>query len=219
MTATSNGRIDWKAVRDTIDLAAVATKILGPAPGRRGEHGRKLWWSCPLGTHEDPNPSFSVEPGKPWWKCWGCGESGDAATLVMKVQNVSFPQATVILTGGSPSAGKLAPRPNTAAKPPAAPTGPEGMPEADALALVVDAERCLWRSSGYGPAALAYLHRRGLSDDTIRAARLGYADTLALPGRPRGITIPWLDGDRLVLLKIRQPDGRRPKVSRGLPRP
>src|SRR5207302_4106651 len=111
-------RIDWKSVRDTLNLAEVATKILGPAPGRYGERGRKLWWRCPLGTHEDRNPSFCVEPGKSWWKCWGCGESGDAATLVMKVQNVSFPEAIAILTGGPTLAGKPTARPKTGAKPP-----------------------------------------------------------------------------------------------------
>src|SRR5205823_3658421 len=63
-------RIDWKTERERIDLAAVATRLLGPAPGRRGERGRRLWWSCPF--HTDPNPSFAVDPGKPFWKCYGC---------------------------------------------------------------------------------------------------------------------------------------------------
>ena len=67
-------RADWQAVRDTIDLAEVATRLLGPAPGRRGERGRRLWWNCPL--HEDRNPSFCVDPGKAWWNCFGCGEMG-----------------------------------------------------------------------------------------------------------------------------------------------
>ena len=76
--------IDWsddQAIR--IDLAAIATALLGPAHGRRGEGGRRLWWPCPF--HEDRNPSFAVDPGKPWWKCWGCSEHGDAAALVMKI--------------------------------------------------------------------------------------------------------------------------------------
>jgi hypothetical protein len=60
-TATARGeRIDWRAVRDTINLAEVATRLLGPAPGRLGERsGRRLWWPCPF--HEDRNPSFCVK--------------------------------------------------------------------------------------------------------------------------------------------------------------
>ena len=59
---------------------------------------------------------------------------------------------------------------------------------------------------------------RGLSDPTIRAARLGVAERVAIPTRDaghsfpaRGVVIPWFDGDRLALVKLRQPEGTRPK--------
>ena len=64
MTARGD-RIDWPTIRDRVDLAAVATALLGPAPGRRGEKGRRLWWPCPF--HEDKNPSFVIDPGKAGW--------------------------------------------------------------------------------------------------------------------------------------------------------
>jgi hypothetical protein len=84
------------------------------------------------------------------------------------------------------------------------------MPPADALALVADAERRLWTPEG--EKALAYLHGRGLTDATIKTARLGWSPPLDLHGRPRGITIPWFaDGGHLALLKLRQPAGIRPK--------
>src|SRR4051794_26288047 len=90
-------RIDWRMERDRIDLAEVATGLLGDPVGRRGERGRKLWWSCPF--HEDANPSFCVDPGKPWWKCFGCGEKGDAASLIMRLERVAFPEALTRLVG------------------------------------------------------------------------------------------------------------------------
>src|SRR4051812_47357722 len=96
-TTTGKPRIDWQIERERIDLAALATGLLGPAPGRRGERGRRLWWHCPF--HRDPNPSFVVEPGKPWWRCRGCGEHGDAASLLMKLEGLSFPAALARLAG------------------------------------------------------------------------------------------------------------------------
>ncbi len=66
--------IEWDAIKDNIDLAAIATALLGRAPGRRGERGRRLWWPCPF--HDDSNPSFCVTAARREWKCFGCGEHG-----------------------------------------------------------------------------------------------------------------------------------------------
>src|SRR4051795_12411935 len=98
MVATGGRRIDWKSERDRIALAAVATRLLGPAPGRRGQRGRRLWWACPF--HDDRNPSFAVDPGKQRWRCYGCGAHGDAATLVMRLNGLRFPEAIRHLAGG-----------------------------------------------------------------------------------------------------------------------
>jgi hypothetical protein len=89
------------------------------------------------------------------------------------------------------------------------PPPPSVLPEADALALVDAAAARLWTPEGAD--ALAYLHGRGLTDTTIGTARLGVAPPLALPGRPRGVVIPWLLGDRPALVKLRQPAGVKPK--------
>ena len=205
-------------MREAIDLAAVATRLLGPAPGRRGERGRKLWWSCPF--HDDPNPSFCVEPGKAWFRCWGCDEKGDAATLVMKVRGCSFPEAVAFLTGGPAPKGRGAPQRTPTRRPaPEPPSGPEGMAEADAHALLADSADRLWSDGGRD--ALAYLTgpERLLRPETIRAARLGYGSSvraLTRDGRfyeARGIVIPWPSSAEPTLVKVRQPDGRRPKYA------
>jgi hypothetical protein len=212
-TTKVSGRIDWKAERERTDLAAVATKLLGPAPGRRGERGRRLYWHCPF--HEDQNPSFCVEPGKGWWRCFGCGENGDAASLVMKLNGATFPEAVAFLTGGPAPSGKALSRP--APTPPRRPPPePSGLPESEGWALVETAAARLL--SAEGAHALTYLTGpRCLSLATIRAARLGWTSGVDLPKaaggtfRAVGWVIPWFVGDRLALVKIRQPDDRRPK--------
>ncbi|MFI5458035.1 MAG: hypothetical protein ACHRXM_21565 [Isosphaerales bacterium] len=84
------------------------------------------------------------------------------------------------------------------------------------MALVQAATVRLW--SPEGADGLAYLRGRGLTDATIRAARLGWVLDVRLPTRDGrrywsacGIVTPWYDGDRLAMIKIRQPAGRRPK--------
>ena len=217
MRAMRRPSIDWKTERERIDLATVATALLGPASGRRGEHGRRMWWSCPLGTHDDRNPSFAIDPGQPFWRCFGCGESGDAANLLMRVQGIGFPEAVRALTGGGVQASHR-PRTNTPASPPIAsrpPAAPSGLPEADALELVEAAAGWLWDK----PEALAYLTgpERCLSAETIRAARIGWLPGAAIPRAgggafmARGWVIPWFAAGRLALVKIRQPHGRQPK--------
>ncbi|MGO9922236.1 MAG: CHC2 zinc finger domain-containing protein [Isosphaeraceae bacterium] len=232
--AAGKARIDWDAIRDRVDLAKVVTALLGPAPGRRGEKSRRrLWWRCPLGTHEDGNPSFCVAPGKGTWKCWGCGERGDAAELVMRLKGWTFPEAARWLaeqagiatastssrpaapSGGTPSR-PMPPAAKPGKAPAPAPETPSGLPLTDALKLVEDAAVRIWTPEGRP--ALEYLHGRGLGDETIKAARLGWTPGVMIPKcngvgywRSIGVVIPWLDGDRLTLVKIRQLEGRKPK--------
>jgi hypothetical protein len=84
--------------------------------------------------------------------------------------------------------------------------------------LVETAAAYLWTHEG--ASALAYLKGRGLTEETIRAARLGASPGVTLPTadgarfwQASGIVIPWFAGDRLALVKIRQPEGRQPKYA------
>ena len=43
---------------------------------------------CPF--HQERTPSFTVTPGRGTFKCFGCGEGGDAITFVEKTENVDF---------------------------------------------------------------------------------------------------------------------------------
>ena len=113
----SPARLDWEAVRARVDLASVAVAWLGPPRRRRGDgRGRRLWWTCPF--HADRNPSFCVETGRPSWKCWGCGERGDAATLLMRRDGATFPEAVrrLAATCGTDATPSPKPRPATNAR-------------------------------------------------------------------------------------------------------
>ena len=100
-----------------------------------------------------------------------------------------------------------------------APPRPEddggGMTADEADRLVAEAVDRLWSRSG--ASALDGLRRRGLTDEMIRAARLGFDPSIRATtrdGRPygaSGVVIPWMESGRLALVKVRQGEGRKPK--------
>lgn len=55
------------------------------------QRGRRWMAQCPL--HDDHSPSFVVFPNNGKWKCFGCGEHGDAVDLVAKVFNIKLIKA------------------------------------------------------------------------------------------------------------------------------
>ena len=125
--------------------------------------------------------------------------------LVMKVNSMAFPDARRWLESKFGTA-------TTSASQQARQTHREGEPSgltlAGATALVNDAAERLWRHEGAED--LAYLRSRGLADETIRAARLGWTKRAdGVPWKPPGVVIPWFEGDRLTRVKIRPPEAWR----------
>ena len=215
-------RIDWDSIKDRINLVTVAESLLGP-PAKR--EGRRLLWSCPF--HDDHHPSFGIDLKWNRWRCWTCGIGGDAVDLVKRVLGGTFPEIALIVAGlsGIPDFGDgppPAPRPmkrfvktpDKPASPP--PAQPSGLPLDQASVLAFESVRRLWEPRG--ESALAYLHRRGLTDKTIEAARIGWTPRVVIPTQNgywdvQGITIPWFDRDRLTKINIRRPQGSKPKYA------
>ncbi len=46
---------------------------------------------CPF--HNEKTPSFNVNPAKGIFKCFGCGEGGDAVSFLMKHEHYTYPEA------------------------------------------------------------------------------------------------------------------------------
>jgi DNA primase len=199
-------------------MVRLATALMGAPPGRRGERSRRnRWWSCPF--HEDKNPSFCVQVDTRGWRCFGCQEKGDAAALVMKLHGVEFPAAVEWLAEFCGVVSSSASRHPLACPSPPTPRGldssgprqerPSALSTDQASGLIEEASRRLWGPSGRE--ALAYLRGRGLEDDTIKAARLGWAPKLRLPKKDgsgtwplSGVVVPWIDRERPALVKVRR---------------
>ncbi len=52
------------------------------------KNGSHYWGLCPF--HKEKTPSFSVNPRLGIYKCFGCGEGGDALRFIMKTENRDF---------------------------------------------------------------------------------------------------------------------------------
>ena len=57
--------------------------------------GRNFFGLCPF--HIEKTPSFSVNPEKQIFHCFGCGEGGNIYSFIMKMERVSFPEAVEFL--------------------------------------------------------------------------------------------------------------------------
>lgn len=53
--------------------------------------GRNWMACCPF--HKEKTPSFSVSQTKQFFKCFGCGEAGNAIGFIMKYEGLEFPDA------------------------------------------------------------------------------------------------------------------------------
>ena len=57
--------------------------------------GKNYQARCPF--HQEKTPSFSVQPERQFFYCFGCGAGGNAVGFVMKFHNLGFPEAVEAL--------------------------------------------------------------------------------------------------------------------------
>ena len=147
-------------IRTQIRVSEVVGKRL-----RLVKKGREFLGICPF--HNDTKPSMAVVDEKNFYHCFACGAHGDIITFTMEVEGLSFPEAVEKLAG---IAGLEVPRQTPEAR--------EREVVRKTLGDAMEAacrfyEEVLW--SPEGRAGLDYFRGRGLSEQTIRHFRLGYA--------------------------------------------
>ncbi len=121
---------------------------------------------CPF--HQERSPSFMVNEEKNMWHCFGCGKGGDVFAFVMEIEGLEFREALVLL---AEKAGVELPKFRQA--------DPGQKDNKERLFALLELatkfyEKQLWDGGGKEK-ILGYLRGRGLSDESIRTFRLGYA--------------------------------------------
>jgi DNA primase len=135
-----------------------------------GEHislqraGKDFKALCPF--HHEKTPSFYVVPAKGFYKCFGCGESGDVFSFLMKHLGMGFNDAV----------RQVAARVGVEIPDVTARNAEE--PNRQLYEAIAFAEDFFQRTLLEGPAgqvAREYLERRGVSQDALARFRIGYA--------------------------------------------
>ena len=121
---------------------------------------------CPF--HNEKTPSFMVSPARQTYRCFGCGEHGNAIDFVMKYNNTSFVEAVEELAR---FAGLDIEYDKNAEYDPQKEDRKKGY-----YKIMDDAAFYFTRCLQQNPEAMAYFkEKRGLSDEIIVKARLGFA--------------------------------------------
>lgn len=135
------------------------------------------WMAC-CPFHDEKTPSFSVQPRKGFYKCFGCGKGGNVYTFLMEVDGLSFPEAVQEVAEKS---GVPLPEPvddvtyqKSKEKREKKKELAEQVIELNQFALDFW-EECLYSDNPEAKAALKYLKDREIDEETIKHFRIGYA--------------------------------------------
>jgi DNA primase len=143
-------------------------KIIGDFVRLRKSGAQNFTGLCPF--HKEKTGSFSVNATHGYFYCFGCHEKGDVFTFVMKLENIPFPEAvrSVAQKSGIPLPKREF-------------SSPEEAREAGIRRQLIDIHEAATQyfqqalNSPEAARAREYLTGRGVSLETIKTFRIGYA--------------------------------------------
>lgn len=147
-----------RSKNDVVDIISGYVKLQ--------KKGSNHWGLCPF--HNEKSPSFAVSELKQMYHCFGCGESGNVFTFIMKYENYSFPEAVKVLAD---RAGVTLPEVDTE----------EMRKKSDKRAKLLEVNKEAAKFFYYqlrtphGEVGKKYLEKRELSEETMHRFGLGYA--------------------------------------------
>ncbi len=83
------GQIPRNFIDDLVERADIVDVI--DARVKLKKAGRNYQALCPF--HDEKSPSFSVNPDKQFYYCFGCGAGGNVLSFIMDYERLDFPQA------------------------------------------------------------------------------------------------------------------------------
>ncbi len=152
----------------TVKQQADIVRVVGDYVKLKKAGAQNFSGLCPF--HQEKTPSFSVHATRQFYHCFGCGASGDVFSFVQKIENISFPEAIRLI------AQKLdikLPKMEYSSEHEAQDARLRGqLMEMQERASAFFEEQLRKPEAAH---ARQYLSGRGLTEETIREFRIGYA--------------------------------------------
>lgn len=151
-------------IKERLDIVEVVSEVVVLK-----KKGTGYWGLCPF--HKDKNPSFCVTPHLGIYKCFSCGEAGDALKFLMKIRNVEFKDLIVDLADKYGLEIPKSHRSNSGSS--------KELKDQMLAATMVAAEfyhdLLLRNKDSNAEIALKYLTKRGIGTDIIKKFHIGIA--------------------------------------------
>jgi len=158
------------------------------------KRGKNFFGLCPF--HQENSPSFSVDPIRKMYYCYGCHKGGDSISFLMNYDRMSFFEAVQLL---AEKAGISLPRVKA---------DDSRIKEKESLYFANKfAAEFFYNNliSPVGKKVLSYLYNRGFDDSTIRGFGMGYSlpqwDGLIIQARRKSVSIEILYKAGLIIKK------------------
>ncbi len=147
-------------IKSRLPIAEVLASYITLIPTGNGFKAK-----CPF--HNERTASFSLSPERGLYYCFGCGAKGDIVNFVQEFEGVDFKGALKILAD---RAGIVLSAYQSKTS--------EEIDDTDRIYRALDDASVRYEKElAKDPEALEYLKSRGLTDETIRAFRIGYVPT------------------------------------------
>ena len=152
----------------SVKQQADIVRVIGEYVKLRKTGAQNYTGLCPF--HKEKTGSFSVNATHGYYYCFGCHEKGDVFSFVMKMDSLSFPEAVRAVAA---KAGIALPKREF--------NSPEEAREAGLRRQLLDAHEAATQyfegqlKSPEGARAREYLTGRGVTAETIKTFRIGYA--------------------------------------------
>ncbi|MBM9536858.1 DNA primase [Desulfobulbus alkaliphilus] len=154
-------------IKNEVKEAADIVEVVGEYVALK-KTGVRFSGLCPF--HAEKTPSFTVNPQGQFFHCFGCGESGDVFSFLMKYHHFDFPEA---LQAMAKKYGIALPEKELSEAEKAR------LRQRDALYAANEAASTVYRQGllhmKWGQIARKYLEERGIPAEFTERYRLGYA--------------------------------------------